>query len=128
MTARQISPSTGTAADVSEALARTAERYHSLVERVGYGIYCSTADGRLLEANSVLVAMLGYSSVDEVLALDMNADVYLDPDDRGRLRRRPTSSLPDWVETRWKRRDGSAITVRLSARHILDGDGHVVAY
>ena len=60
MTARQFSPSTTLSPDVSEALAHTAERYQSLVDRVGYGIYCSTADGRLIEANTVLASMLGY--------------------------------------------------------------------
>ena len=105
MTARQISPSAANVADVSEVLARTAERYQSLVERVGCGIYCSTPTGRFLEVNSVLVAMLGYSSADEVLALDMNLDVYLDPEDRRRLRGR-SAGAPEWIETRWKRRDG----------------------
>jgi PAS domain S-box-containing protein len=128
MTARQISPSNSVAADVSAALARTAERYESLVERVGYGIYCSTPDGRLIEANSVLVAMLGYSNVEDVLALDMNADVYLDPEDRSRLRGRPQFIDPEWVETRWKRRDGSAITVRLCVRRIVDDAGRIIAY
>lgn len=128
MSARQISPSNNSDADLTSALARTAERYQSLVERVGYGIYCSTPDGRLIEANSVLVAMLGYESVEEVLALDLSADVYLDPEDRRRLRTRATAAFPDWVETRWKRRDGSAITVRLCARRILDASGELVAY
>jgi len=128
MTARQFSPSSTLSPDVSEALARTAERYQSLVDRVGYGIYCSTTDGRIVEANSVLASMLGYSTVDQVLSLDMNADVYFDPDDRPRFVRRPLPSAPEWVETRWKRRDGSAITVRLCVRHILDASGAVVAY
>src|SRR5262245_20048440 len=113
MTARQIPLSTTLSPDVSAALARTGERYQSLVDRVGYGIYCSTADGRVIEAIAALASMLGYASAEQVLALDMN-DVYLDPGDRPRLRGLPTSTAAEWVETRWKRRDGSAITVRLS--------------
>jgi len=118
-------------ADVDElrpALARSEERYASLIERIGYGAYRSTRDGRFLEVNSVLVAMLGYQSADELMALDMARDVYLDPEERTRLRERPSSSLPEWVSTRWKRRDGSAITIRLSARRILGANGEVEAF
>ena len=37
-------------------------------------------------------------------------------------------SAPGSIETRWRRRDGSAITVRLCVRHILDASGKLVAY
>src|SRR5213076_1599215 len=41
---------------------------------------------------------------------------------------RASRDFPDWTETRWKRRDGSAMTVRLSVRAVLDGAGSVEAY
>ena len=105
------------------------QRYALLIERVGYGVYRSTPEGRFIEANSVLAGMLGYSSVDEVLALDLGQDVYLDPEERQRLRQRPSGgAFPEWVGTRWKRRDGSAITVRLLVRRLFDADGEVYAY
>jgi PAS domain S-box-containing protein len=99
-----------------------------LIERVGYGVYRSTPDGRFLEVNSVLAGMLGYSSPVELLSLDLSRDVYLDPEERGRLRSRPASgAFPDWIATRWKRRDGSAITVRLLVRRLFE-DGELRGY
>jgi two-component system cell cycle sensor histidine kinase/response regulator CckA len=110
-------------------LAESEARYATLVDRVGYGIYRSCPEGRFIEVNSVLVAMLGYTTYEELLALDLALDLYLDPEERGRLLHRPVSAVyPDWTETRWKRCDGSAITVRLSVRPIFDDSGVVAFY
>src|SRR5262249_31409949 len=117
-----------TAQDVDPRLREVSDRYASLVERAGYGIYRSTPQGRFVEVNHVLTAMLGYTRVEEVLALHLPRDVYLDPQDRIRLCERPSVVFPEWVETRWKRRDGSAITVRLSVQRIRDSEGTVIAY
>jgi PAS domain S-box-containing protein len=114
--------------DLDLRLREISDRYASLVERVGYGIYRSTPQGRFIEVNSVLMEMLGYTRVEDVLALQLPRDVYLDPQDRIRLCERPSVVFPEWVETRWKRRDGSAITVRLSVQRIRDSEGAVVAY
>jgi PAS domain S-box-containing protein len=115
--------------DLMEALTNSEQRYALLIERVGYGVYRSTPDGRFLEANSVLAAMLGYASAEDLLSLDIARDLYLDPDERGRLRERPSGEgFPEWVGTRWKRRDGSAITVRLLVRRLFDSDGELIGY
>ena len=116
-------------AELREQLRRSEARFASLVERVGYGLYRSTPEGRFLEVNSILVAMLGYSDAAELLSLDLGRDVYLDPEERDRLRLRPSGvAQTGWLETRWKRRDGSPITVRISVRPILGVDGEVEAY
>ncbi|HEY9226005.1 MAG TPA: PAS domain-containing protein, partial [Gemmatimonadaceae bacterium] len=128
MPLHNFSEPTASVDELAEALARSNERYASLVERAGYGIYSSTPDGRLLEVNSVMVRMLGYSNAEELLSLELGRDVYVDPAERVRLRDRPGSTFPDWVETQWKRRDGNTIAVRLCVRGILDASGNVEAY
>jgi PAS domain S-box-containing protein len=110
------------------ALNQSEARYASLVERIGYGAYRSSIDGRFVQVNSVLVSMLGYSSADELLELDLARDIYLDPSDRERFVSRPSSAVPDWVATQWKRRDGSAITVRLAVWQVFDERGQVASY
>ena len=57
-------------------------RYRSLFENAAEGIFHSTPEGRFLEVNPALVQMLGYNSVDEVLALHLPEDLYVDPTDR----------------------------------------------
>ncbi len=73
--------------------------------------------------------MLGYDSANELLALDLARDLYLDPGERERLMQRPGSAAhPAWIESRWKRRDGSAITVKLSVLAAHDAAGLVEFY
>jgi PAS domain S-box-containing protein len=118
-----------TADELRAALRRAEERYDALIRRVGYGIYRSSIDGRFVEANHVLAGMLGYESPDNLLALDLPRDVYLDPQERDRLMQRPAiHGYPDWVDTKWKRADGSPITVRLSVRPEYDAEGEIAGF
>src|SRR5258708_3461822 len=44
-----------------------------------YGIYRSSLDGRFLDVNPALIGMLGYNSASDVLALDPQKDVFVEP-------------------------------------------------
>jgi len=100
-----------------EALRRSEARYRSLVQSAVYGIYRSSPEGKFFDVNPALITMLGYDSAEEVLALDPESDVFVDPSEQvrvmGEFRR---GARLDHVEVRWKRKDESAITVRLSGR------------
>jgi len=98
-----------------EALRASEARHRSLVESAVYGMYRSTLDGRFLDVNPALVQMLGYSSAEELLAVDMAREVYADPDQRAAvIQAYNESGRLGTVELRWKRKDGHQITVRLS--------------
>jgi PAS domain S-box-containing protein len=100
-----------------EALRQSEARYRSLVQSAVYGIYRSHVDGRFLDVNPALIHMLGYESPEEVVKLDPPRELFLDPAEHDRLMQefQRTGRL-DSAEVRWKRKDGSAITVRLSGR------------
>ncbi|HTK95108.1 MAG TPA: GAF domain-containing protein [Terriglobales bacterium] len=107
-----------------EAVKRSEERYRSLVESAVYGIYRSAMDDRFLDVNPALVEMLGYDSPEEVLALDVARDVYLDPNERGDLvQKYHYTRHVDSVEVKWKRKDGTPMTVRLSGRAVVSVAG-----
>jgi two-component system, cell cycle sensor histidine kinase and response regulator CckA len=100
-----------------EALRRSEARYRSLVQSAVYGIYRSSLEGRFFDVNPALIAMLGYDSAEDVLALDPKMDVFLDRAEQARVMGEfQRGARLDNVEVRWKRKDGSAITVRLSGR------------
>jgi PAS domain S-box-containing protein len=100
-----------------EALRRSEARYRSLVQSAVYGIYRSSLEGRFFDVNPALIAMLGYGSAEEVLVLDPKLDVFLDPSEQARVMGEfQRGERLDNVEVRWKRKEGSAITVRLSGR------------
>jgi two-component system, cell cycle sensor histidine kinase and response regulator CckA len=102
-----------------QTLRRSELRYRSLVQTAVYGIYRSSPEGEFLDVNPALIGMLGYSSALEVLALDAKKDVFLDSGEYARLvdEFRRTGRV-DGFEVRWKRRDGVAITVRISGRAV----------
>jgi PAS domain S-box-containing protein len=114
--------------ELTAQLEQSEARYASLILRVGYGSYRSSPTGRFLEANAALATMLGYDDPAALLDLDLARDVYLDPGERERLTSRgsPAPDGSDWVDTRWKRRDGSPINVRISGRPHLDLNGVVL--
>jgi two-component system, cell cycle sensor histidine kinase and response regulator CckA len=102
-----------------EALRHSEARYRSLVQSAVYGIYRSGLHGRFLDMNPAVVSMLGYTSMEEVLALDPSHDVFLDATELSTLMQnlRNGARLNN-VEVRWKRKDGKVITVRLSGHMV----------
>jgi PAS domain S-box-containing protein len=105
------------------ALRRSEARYRSLVQSSVYGIYRSSLEGRFLDVNPALIAMLGYVSAEEVLLLDPENDVFAHSEEHDRLIEefRRAGRL-DGIEVKWKRKDGSAITVRISGRAVSSAD------
>jgi PAS domain S-box-containing protein len=106
-----------------QALRRSEARYRSLVQSSVYGIYRSSLEGRFLDVNPALITMLGYASAEEVLLLDPENDVFAQAEEHDRLIEefRRAGRL-DGFEVKWKRKDGSAITVRISGRAVSSAD------
>ncbi len=105
-----------------DALRASEMKYRSLIERAAFGIYRSTEDGRILEANPALVRMLGYDSLDEILALNMSA-VYQSPSERVALIEGHRGQPGGTEEVRWRKKNGDPILVRLTARTVVEPDG-----
>src|SRR5205807_3190410 len=119
----------GVGTDITErcraeaALRRSEESHRALVQHASYAIYRSSVDGRFRTVNPALVRMLGYESADQLLAVDLAADVYADSDERRRiLERFEVEDVVEGVEVTWKRRDGAEILVRLSGRAVRRPD------
>ena len=106
-----------------QALRRSEARYRSLVQSSVYGIYRSSLEGRFLDVNPALITMLGYGSAEEVLMLDPEKDVFAQVEGHTRLIEefRRTGRL-DGIEVKWKRKDDSLITVRISGRAVSSAD------
>jgi len=113
---------------VNEELRRSEEQHRSLIERAPFGICRISAQGRFLLVNPALVKMLGYESAPDLMALDVATQVYEDPAERARIISTLAQDKPKQppVETRWKRRDGRIITVRLSGTPIRDAQGQLL--
>jgi len=95
---------------------RSIQRIRSLVENAVTGIYVSTEGGRFLEVNQAMVDLLGYDSREELLSTPVS-NLY--HSGRERLEYLADHGKKDsfqGVEVRWRRKDGTPITVRLFGR------------
>jgi len=106
-----------------EALRHSEARYRSLIQSAVYGIYRASVDGRFLDVNPALIHMLGYDSAEEILDLDPQREVFVEPAAHAHLMQefQRTGKL-DSAEVRWQRKDRSTITVRLSGRSADSAD------
>ena len=112
-----------------EALRRSEESHRALVQHAAYAIYRSSLDGRFLTVNPALVRMLGYESAEELLGVDLETQVYVDPEQRRKiLARFDTGNIVEGAEVSWKRRNGERILVRLSGRAVRRPDGTIECF
>jgi len=100
-----------------ERLRKSEARYRSLIVGAAYGIYRSTFQGEILDANPALAKMLGYASVEDLLAHNMR-EFYRTPADRVELIRRFAGEKFGEADVAWKRKDGTPILVHLTARMV----------
>jgi len=102
-------------------------RFTELFETLQEGVYFSTPEGQLLDANPALVSMLGYTEKGDLLAVEPAA-LNFDPgqpvlgravDDRGGVRTR---------EVKLRRKDGKAAVFLDSSRAVWDTAGNIIRY
>jgi len=103
------------------------QRFTELFETLQEGVYFSTPEGKLLDANPALISTLGYNEKHELLEVEPAALNY-DPgqpvlgralNDRGGLRTR---------EIKLRRKDGIAAVFLDSSRAVWDSAGNIIRY
>jgi Amt family ammonium transporter len=105
-------------------------KYRTMFENSVIGMYQSTPQGCLLDANQALAELLGFSSVGSLLReLQHIRDIYADPHDRDALVRELDSlGSMHQRETRWRRRDGRVMWVLENSRAVYGTDGKALLY
>ena len=100
----------------------TGETPKHIFDRAPIGLFRSHVDGRILYANAALARMLGYPSVEALCAMNLDHDIYENAVDRARaIEKYKPGTFMDGVQLRWKRRDGSPITVSVWG-HIMEDE------
>ena len=122
-------------ADVTEArkfqlaLKESEEKFRSIFEQTPVGIYRSTPEGRIIMANPKLVSMLGYNSVEEIYALNLESNDY--PLQEGRKNfKKIMEEVGEMIAAKatWYQKSGKSIVVRESAKAYRDKDGKILYY
>ncbi|MBU4318493.1 MAG: PAS domain S-box protein [Proteobacteria bacterium] len=112
-----------------ERLRASEDDYRRLFEHVGVGVYITSKDGKILNANKALLDMLAYTDKAEFLKITLQTDLYVRPDDRSKFQEmiERDRSVIDY-EVEWKRKDGATIPVLLTAHVRYDVQGNVLGY
>ncbi|MGH9704768.1 MAG: PAS domain S-box protein [Candidatus Acidiferrales bacterium] len=100
-------------------------RFSELFESLQEGVYCTTPEGKILDANPAFVRMLGYESKEGLLAIEAQ-DLHPDPTSRSRLlaELETRGSFND-QETVLLRKDGTPILCMNSATCTRDLSGQI---
>jgi len=112
-----------------EALRQSEEKYRALFEGSKDGIYISTYFGKFIDVNPAIVELLGYATKEEVLALDIKKDVYLNSKERDKFRLAIADrSFVKDLELSLRRKDGLEINVLLTSTVERASDGTPLFY
>ncbi len=107
-----------------EALRLSEASFRSVVEDAPYGIYRASDGGQFLRVNPALQRMLGYSTPEELLRTNLEADIFRNPSEFQRLRELlATGEEFRDVEMDWLKKDSAPITVRCSGRRVKEEGG-----
>ncbi|OGP71453.1 MAG: hypothetical protein A2W09_05795 [Deltaproteobacteria bacterium RBG_16_50_11] len=113
---------------VEEALRESEERYRSLFNDVPVGLYRTTLEGQILDANHALAQLLGYPDRESLLAIN-TFDTYVDQ--KVRVQRKVHMDRDGVLrnfEYQLRRCDGTTIWVEGNSKTTLDAEGKVLYY
>jgi PAS domain S-box-containing protein len=106
-----------------EALRESTERYQSLFNRVPIGLYKTTHEGQIVDANPALVDMLGYPDRESLLMTRVQ-DLFVNLEDRQTEQEQlEQEDIIQCFQMQLRRYDGTIVWVEDNVRSILNGDG-----
>jgi PAS domain S-box-containing protein len=118
-----------TAAAAAAAQRNSEARYRELFEHSQLGIYRTTPEGQIVAVNPALLAMLGFTTFEELAARNLDAEGYTPQYDRRHFKDvMERDGEVRGLESEWLRRDGTAIMVRENAHAIRDEAGRIQFY
>src|SRR5580698_3633358 len=110
-------------------LGRSEARYRALAGNLNYGICLCAVDGKVLEVNEAMVSMLGYSSKEDLLVMNLRSDIIRDLTKCDQLFEQPGKGhLANPIEMDWKRKDHATLKVHVSGQEVTGGQDDLNAY
>ena len=114
-----------------DTLRESEQKYREIFEKSLLGLFKSTPDGQLIDANDAFARMYGYSDAAEILSakLDISRQLYAYPNDRNEvLRILAEKGKIENYETRHTKRDGTLFWISMNGRTIRNNAGDVIIY
>ncbi len=115
--------------EIDDRITEIQRNYIGFFKEARDGFYISTREGRFLDCNVALVRMMGYLMIEEVLALDLNRDLWMHPEHRITFQEiiEKHGYVQDY-EAIFKRKNGQPLYVSLSSHVWKDKRSRVQGY
>ena len=103
------------------------EKYRTLIETINTGIFMSSLDGKFLQANSTVVEMAGYHSIEEFMQIPAQS-LYADISDREHIINELNSKgFIKNIEVPSVKKDGTKYWISISALLLKDNSNTPIA-
>jgi PAS domain S-box-containing protein/putative nucleotidyltransferase with HDIG domain len=112
-----------------ESILDEGERFRSFFENAQVGIYRTTPDGQILDANPKFIQMIGFSSLEDLKQRNLEVDGFSVSSPRKLFKEKieRDGEIRD-LESDWIKKDGSSVYVSENARIIRADDGSIKYY
>ena len=102
----------------------SARQFKEFLFGLPFGVYRTTPDGKIIEANPTLIEILGYENEEEIKNINVE-DLYLKKADRTRLLKKLEASETISTEFALRRRDKKIVWVRDYPRAVYGSSGNI---
>ena len=113
---------------IKKALLESEEQYRGLFENAIIGIYKTTPDGKIVAANPTLVKVLGYSSFEELAERNLEKEKFTSYGRNLFKEMLERDGEIIGLESKWLRKDGSALHVVENTKAIRDKNGKIIYF
>ena len=105
------------------------EKYSTLFSEVEDVVFISTPEGKFIDINPAGAKMFGYSTVDELLKININERFYFNPEDRKKFQKtmKIKGRVKDY-ELTIKNKSGEKIYISETSTAVRDNHGKIIAY
>lgn len=115
--------------EAQKALKESEERFRGFFENATIGLYRTTPDGKILDANLELVHMLGYNSKEQMLSQHDVIENHTEKSVKHEFDRIIQMEGQIYgYEATWRKADGTPIHIQESARAVYDEHGSIKYY
>ena len=112
----------------SQALKEAEERYHGLFDGVPVGLYRTSPEGHILDANPALVNMLGYPSREALMEVNI-FHIYVSREQRKEWQKMmATKKAIRGLQINLRRSDGTTVWAKNSVNVVWDANGEILHY
>src|SRR5216684_3285824 len=105
------------------------EKYRLLFEQVQEGVFVATPEGKLLDCNDAFMRMLGYTSREELMGMNVDTELYASSEQRDLFRRQVEQhNYVRNFEVSLRRKDGTLLGAMESSFASRNAEGKIERY